>query len=199
MIIGVCSTKGGAGKTSLCQNLGVAAGEGALILDLDRNGETTGWLQTRRSNWPGVIQGARRENLTCLRKMRGHVLIDTCPNDPDLVAQVAKISDLVVVPSMMSPGDLRAVSETVQIVKDQKRAAQIVIVPMRTRATSNEWRALRPLLEALAPVWPEPVADRTELRAAAFAGRALVETAKRDSVAHNINALWTYIASKGIR
>jgi len=197
-IVTVASQKGGAGKTTLARNLGVAVAAGggtAALIDTDPQGSLTDWWNRRGSTSPALIRhdGDLPGLLSHLRAGgSGVVLVDTPPSGHDFLRGVIGESDLVLVPVRPSPDDLAAVGATLALLGGTPWAFVLSQVKTRTRLAQEATRVLSGI-GALAPV---PVADRVEYMMAAASGHGVTETDPNGPAAAEIRALHAYVLSR---
>ena len=123
-VLGLLSRKGGSGKTTLAVHLAVAAqasGRRVLLVDLDPQGSAAAWWRARTAETP-ELEAATPDRLPALldaaRKAGVDlVVVDTRPSVEADAAQVAALSDFVLVPTRPAILDLRAILATLDIVK----------------------------------------------------------------------------------
>jgi chromosome partitioning protein len=169
-IIAVAQQKGGAGKTMIAAQFGVALAEGAKValLDIDPQGSLTAWGRLRAASpkaAPGVevftISGWRLANeLEKLKSAHDYVLVDTPPVIDSDARRAIRGADLVLVPLNPAPPDLWAAEGTLKLAAEERRKAALLF--NRAPAASR----LRKRLEA------EIAARRLTLLPTALANRA---------------------------
>lgn len=169
-IIAVAQQKGGAGKTMIAAQFGVALAESASValLDIDPQGSLTTWGRLRASApkaAPGVevltISGWRLANeLEKLKSTHDYVLVDTPPVIDSDARRAIRGADLVLVPLNPAPPDLWAAEGTLKLAAEERRPAALLF--NRAPAASR----LRKRMEA------EIAARRLNLLPTALANRA---------------------------
>lgn len=169
-IIAVAQQKGGAGKTMITVQLGVAlAAHGKIaLLDIDPQASLTAWGRLRAAAPKAsadvdivTISGWRLANeLERLQKTYDYVLVDTPPVIDSDARRAIRAADLVLVPLNPSPPDLWAAEGTLKLAAEERRPTALLF--NRAPATSR----LRKRLEA------EIAARRLALLPAALANRA---------------------------
>ena len=102
------------------------AGHGPVaIVDMDPMGSLAAWWNARSAEtrvYAGVGEGGLPATLAQLRHQGiGLVVIDTPPFASAEIAAIVHEADLVVVPVVPSPHDLRAIGETIEIVEAQNK------------------------------------------------------------------------------
>ncbi len=144
--IAVISQKGGAGKTTLALHLAVAAqlkNKETAIIDLDPQASATSWGDTREQESPVVVsaQASRLAKILVNAEQGGAdlTIIDTAPHSESASLAAARAADLVVIPCRPAILDLRAIQNTVDIVKLAGAKSVVVLnaVPARS-ALGNE-------------------------------------------------------------
>ena len=140
--IAIISQKGGAGKTTLALHLAVAAeldGQRAAVIDLDPQASAASWGDSREEDTPAVVsaQAARLINVLEAAKEAGAKLafIDTAPHSESSALAAARAADLVLIPCRPAILDLRAISNTVDLVKLAGANACIVLNAVPPRGT----------------------------------------------------------------
>ncbi len=169
-VIAVAQQKGGAGKTMLAAQLGVALGMGARVglLDIDPQGTLGAWGRLRAAN-PRAradlavesVSGWRLGN--ALESFRGScdlVLIDTPPVLDSNARRAIRGADLVLIPLNPTPPDLWAAEGTLTLATEERRPVALMF--NRAPAASR----LRRRLEA------EITARRLQLLDTALGNRA---------------------------
>ena len=133
--IAIIAQKGGVGKTTLTINLSIAAqraGMATAVLDLDPQQSTAKWHKSLRAEEapafaPSTAQSIKRK----LDLLRGNgadiVFIDTPPASDAAALAAAKAADLVLIPVTPKYLALRALAETLQLVKDAGKPAMVVL------------------------------------------------------------------------
>lgn len=127
-VLGVCSTKGGAGKTTIATNLAVAAvadGLRVAMVDLDPQQSMAVWWEDRgRPNNPMLITWPVKRGVdylpTALERSEqlgfDLVIIDTPPAILGTVSVGVKAADVVLIPSQASAVDLIGNKQVMEIV-----------------------------------------------------------------------------------
>lgn len=119
--LGIVNTKGGVGKTTTAIMLGAAGayrGHPVNIVDTDQQGSASAWISqvaTTDGEAPVELTIANMATLSTLPDDRINI-IDTPPGNPGLIDRVIAISDLVVIPTTPSLGDIERVWQTLKII-----------------------------------------------------------------------------------
>jgi chromosome partitioning protein len=176
MIIGVCNRKGGSGKTTAAVHLvGELASRGFKVelVDCDDQGSAAQWAAPGRlparvrllplEETEGVEDWARS-----IRQIEAdYVVLDSPSRFGPTLGGVIALSDLVLIPSGPSALDLRATSDTVELVRAIRRERRktrpsILLIPNRADWRTLAGRDLHRSLEAFG----EPVASGLRSRLA---------------------------------
>jgi len=209
-IITVAQQKGGAGKTTLAAHLALAwAGEGrrVALVDIDPQGSLTAWHRLREERL-----GSGRSGLTCAdikgwrvaneaeRQARDHdiVLIDSPPHAETEARAAVRAAHLVVVPVQPSPMDVWATRPTLELARQERVPALIVLnrVPPRANLTDT---MLAWIEELGAEVAQARVGNRVALATALAEGSGVTEMGNGGRAAEEVAALAGEILQRGAR
>jgi len=187
----ILSGKGGAGKTTIARELGVAgvlAGRKVALADLDPQVGLTGWYGRRAQATPLLV--AIPNDLAELAAARiDELIIDLPPGLPSSVPALIAKANVVLVPVRASPDDLLAVPAVVEALAGHPRWAFVLTqTPPRSRLVDGTLRHLA----ALGRVAPIGFGFRQDYPAAAIEGKAAVEFAGTKS-ADEVKQLRTYV------
>ena len=140
----VINQKGGSGKTTIAINLAAYCaqrGYQTTLIDLDPQESSTEWLSVRPIS-KSKINGSKQFNKT-LKKGKNSVVIYDVPaaiHGPRLENYIKK-ADMVIVPVMPSPIDMRAAREFIQRVRSMgpviRNRIKVGLVANRCRAYTN--------------------------------------------------------------
>jgi chromosome partitioning protein len=197
--LAINSQKGGAGKTTVALNLASAveaAGEVAVVVDLDPQASAKGWHDHRQTDTPVVIsaQAARLQDVLVTAQQHGAnvCIIDTAPHSEQAALTAARIADLVLIPCRPGILDLRGISASVDLVQLAKRPALIVLnaVPPRGPLGDQAEEAVRS--------YGIPVASTRLFHRAAYyhsltGGQTVLEYEPDGSAAEEVRALYEEI------
>lgn len=204
-VLGLLSRKGGVGKSTLALHLAVlaqAGGKRVLLVDLDPQGSAAAWWQAREGDTP-ELEATEPGNLAALldtARAAGVdlVVIDTRPSVEADAAQVAAISDYLLVPTRPAIMDLRAILGTLDIVKGGRHRASIVLnacpAPRGGIGEASSTSDARKALKAFGvPVAPVSIVQRAALSHALLSGMTVSETEPEGKATKEIRALWRYV------
>ena len=145
--IAIATNKGGSGKTTTAINLAVAAGKGALLVDLDPQASAVVWGEQRNGKEPGVlgIQGYQLEKVLESAEDNGakFAFIDTAPHSETTALTACRKADLVLCPCRPSLADIRALSHTVDLVKLAKARGVVVLNAIPTAGLKRPLAEIR--------------------------------------------------------
>lgn len=163
MVILVANSKGGCGKTTLATNL-VAyfshAGQAVTLLDLDPQQSATQWVRLRQDplvealGWPAdepVSLGRLQDQL---QRAQDVVVVDSPAGmDRHTLDHVLRVAQVVLIPVLPSPIDIRATTRFVQNVmlspSYQRRPRRLAVIANRARTRTRMHEALRQFLASL--------------------------------------------------
>jgi chromosome partitioning protein len=201
-IIVVASQKGGVGKTTIAGHLGVMAeqnNEGPVaLIDTDPQGSLASWWNERTNETPLFAQveiGKLTEHLQALAK--GGIklaIIDTPPSVTEMIQQVLRTADLVLIPTRPSPHDLRAVGSTVELVENAGKRMIFVINGAAPRARIAGEAAVA--LSQHGTVAPVTLYQRTDFASSMIDGRTVQEIDPKGRSTEEIGKLWKYVSTQ---
>jgi chromosome partitioning protein len=198
-IITVAQQKGGAGKTSLAAHLAVAWSQKpqrVALFDLDPQESLTTWFKVRQEkmgegNTLALIPTTPwRLGAEVARASReaGIIVIDS-PGVIDASAKAAiRASDLVVVPLQLSPMDVWASKNMVELLTAENAAAMLVLnrVPYRARLADE---LILELKKGKTPIARSALGNRIAFAASLMEGKGITEWASHSVGAAEIRLL----------
>ena len=198
-VIAFLSQKGGSGKTTLSVHTAVAAeatGERVCVIDADPQESATAWASAREAGTPIVATAQAGELDAALRAAEGEgmtlAVVDAPPHAAPAAGQIARRSELVLIPDRPSAFDLAAVPAAVEIVAAAKVRGAFVLSACPFRAP--EIGETRAALEAYGlPIVPGEITDRRAFARAVTTGSAVTEFEAEGKAAEEIRALWAWI------
>lgn len=198
-VIAFLSQKGGSGKTTLSVHTAVAAeatGERVCVIDADPQESATAWANAREAGTPIVATAQAGELDAALRAAEGEgmtlAVVDAPPHAAPAAGQIARRSELVLIPVRPSAFDLAAVPAAVEIVVAAKVRGAFVLSACPFRAP--EIGETRAALEAYGlPIVPGEITDRRAFARAVTTGSAVTEFEAEGKAAEEIRALWAWI------
>ena len=203
-VIVLASRKGGAGKTTICSALAVEAqrrkaGPVALI-DTDPMGGLAHWWNERQDETPAFAKVGEGGLKPTLADLQGQgvqmVFIDTPPMAGDPLRPILSAADLVIIPVVPSPNDLRAIGDTLALVEETRRP-MIFVVNNAGRGRLTGQAAIA--LSQYGTVSPVTLQTRQDYRSAMIDGRSPGEVDPKSKSAEEITGLWDYVSGRLVR
>jgi chromosome partitioning protein len=209
-VIVIASRKGGAGKSTLVSHLLVEShmrGDGPVVgIDADPMGGLTAWYDARKADEPQCVEPAAlkanglKATLNSLRAGGvSLVFIDTAPSASSDVSELIAAADLVLIPVIPSPNDLRAIGDTLDLVDAAGKPALFVVSNAVTNAKlTNQALTLLSQHGTVAAVGDQPVIirTRTDFRSSMTDGRTARELKATSKSAVEIADLWTAVKAR---
>jgi chromosome partitioning protein len=209
-VIVIASRKGGAGKTSLTAHLAVEAhlsGDGPVVaIDADPMAGLTGWYDVRKAEQPLCVEqealkahGIKKTLASLNAQGVKIVVIDTAPSSSNDVSELIAAADLVLIPVIPSPNDLRAIGETLDLVDIANKPALFVVSNAATNAKlTNQALTLLSQHGTVAAIADRPVIirTRTDFRGSMTDGRTARELKASSKSAEEISDLWIAVKAR---
>ena len=202
LTIAIVSRKGGAGKTTLSGHLAVEAqqvGDGPVaVIDMDPMGSLAAWWNERDSETPVCADVGKGGLPVTLKQLERSgielVVIDTPPFATTEVAAIVRAANLVAVPVVPSPHDLRAIGETIDVVEAQRKPMVFVV----NNASTNGKLTLQAVtaLSQHGTVAPSIIHARQDFRSAMIKGKTAGEVSPKGKSAAEIAELWAYLEKR---
>ncbi|NOG74027.1 ParA family protein [Roseicella sp. DB1501] len=220
-VIVCASRKGGSGKTVSARHLAVAALKGGVgrvaAVDLDPMRGLTRWWQRRPEDGLELVQlappnlpstthedrqavalaaaEALERAVPALRAQGfGLLIVDTPPAADQIVRLAVAAADLVLVPVRPSPDDLDAVGETADLVTAAGCPMVFVVNSATKKARLTGDAAIA--LSQHGTVAPAILHRSDAYAASALDGLTVQEADPRGAPAHEVAALWHYVAKR---
>lgn len=207
-LIAVASQKGGAGKTTIAQNLAFAAhekGRKVAIFDLDPQLTSLNQFDKRTlsggdgepatiavtiNRLPQLLQAAKNEG-------RDLIIFDMPPNIGQESFLIANEVDLVLIPTQPQAYDLEAIEATIAIASTVNTPGAVIInrVPKDLKDLAADARQFVEV-KCSYPVAPIVIHDRTQFMEAAAAGSSPILMHPRTQAAKEIRDLWNWTAGR---
>jgi chromosome partitioning protein len=160
VLIVVAALKGGVGKTTVAVGVAEAAASehgSALLVDADPQGSAMRWSDTASEEGLGlravtVSLPTRdlRRRLSGIGAGYPVVVVDTPPGQLPIISAAVDLADVVVVPSQTGWSDLDRLEGTLDLARDARAPAMVVL--NRVRAGTRSWEEATASLED-ARVW----------------------------------------------
>jgi chromosome partitioning protein len=206
MVITIAQRKGGAGKTTLAAQLATAwlrQGARVALLDIDPQASLAAWIELRRARLGAdnlgfdfsALPGWRAAQWIEDRARSAEFVIIDCPPQAETEARIAvRAAGLVLVPAQPSPLDLWATKATLEMVREERRRALVVLnrVPPRSGLTD---RVAADLAAAGIAFASTRIGNRVALVRAMASGLGVIETPGSGTAAAEITALAEEVGS----
>lgn len=196
----IASRKGGTGKTTTTRNIAVALlnrGYKVLLIDTDSQGSLTLWWKARKQDdinlaiVPYDLIGTSLRNAE--KAGYDFVLIDTPPESNSTIESTVKFADFILIPLKAGADDLRAVSQTLQLIKQVSKPFAFLLNEISPNTTITRQAA-----EALSQYGIlAPSQCRRVVHAEASAqGLTCIDLRKSSSASREVFALTDYVLDK---
>lgn len=200
--IAIAQQKGGAGKTTIAVQLGVAwASQGyrVAVLGIDPQGSLAAWYRLRNGKgnplFAADVQGWRlASEIDRLRTDFDLLVIDTPPHAETDARVAVRSASLILVPVQPSPLDLWAMAPTLDLAKKEKTPFMLVLnrLPPRGKLTD----AVRAEIAGNSlPLAAASLGNRSAFAASMMEGKGVVESQPNGTAALEIRQLADEIAS----
>ncbi len=200
--IAILSQKGGAGKTTLAINLSVEASSSkkqSAIIDLDPQASSANWHDAREQENPVVVsaQPSRLNQVLEAAKDAGasFVFIDSAPHSESAALAAARAADLVLIPCRPAILDIRAISNTIDLVNLAGTQSAVVLncVPPRGTLADEADEAVASYGVTLAPI---RIGQRAAFVHSVTSGQAVQEYEPKGKAANEISMLYKWIVKQ---
>jgi chromosome partitioning protein len=200
LVVTIAQRKGGAGKTTLAAQLAVAwlrQGLRIALLDIDPQGSLAAWVDLRRARLGteaigfefAELPGWRAAQWIEDRARSADLVAIDCPPHAETEAQIAvRAAGLVLIPVQPSPLDLWATAATLNMARDERRRALVVLNRVSPRSGLTDDIAAQ-LAHSGASIAAARIGNRIALARAMALGLGVVESAGTVLAANEINAL----------
>jgi chromosome partitioning protein len=122
--VALLARKGGTGKTTLAVHLAVLAAESGrrvLLVDTDPQRSAGDWWRVRQTDDPNLVECAAKRVPAVLEAAERDgidlVVVDTRPSVEADTADIARLSNMVLIPTRPGILDLRAIAPTTEVVR----------------------------------------------------------------------------------
>jgi chromosome partitioning protein len=201
-IISVVSQKGGVGKSTLSIHLATAAAikkKEAALIDLDPQASASKWGDSREAENPAIIscQASRLEKVLAVAKEGGAdlIVIDSSPHSESAALAAIRIADLILIPCQPSILDLRAISDTIDLVRLAKKSAIVILNAVPTRGSLGD-EAAEAIKQYEIPVAPVRISSRTAFVRCLSAGLTVMEYEPKGKAAEEIWQLYKWVCKQ---
>ena len=168
-ILSVFNGKGGSGKSTVAEVLGVELG--ASWIDTDPQGSLSVWGSRRDT---AVVHSADGPDAATLAStLSGLVVIDTPGVLTTASLDVLQVADLILIPTSNRQNDLDALTQTVDVVRDLGARAVFILTRVHPRLKVESMAELLAPLQV--PLCPYRLAERVAYDHAASLGMTASE------------------------
>jgi chromosome partitioning protein len=186
-VLSLLARKGGTGKTTLAVHMAVAAVQATrrvLLVDTDPQRSAGAWWRARDGDTPELVECEARRVPDVLQAAAEDgvdlVVVDTRPSVEADTAEIARLSDLVLIPTRPAILDLRAIGPTTEVVQQIGAGpARIVLNAAPASAGFGESSIVSEARRELGvygiPVAPVAIGHRVAFAHALIDGRAVTE------------------------
>lgn len=196
--IAVIAQKGGVGKSTLAENLAVAAvqdGKAVLLVDLDPQATACKWADRRAAEQPLVIdaQPARLQNaFSRFEDSFDFAIIDTGARLEESAKYAAELSDLVLVPCKPSITDLESIENTFGLIIGRAKRTPIIILNQVPPQEHRRVETVAALSQHQTTICPYAVGQRVAFEYAARVGQSVIEYEPDGKAAEEIRSVYKY-------
>lgn len=198
----VLNSKGGVGKSNITRHLAVAAeleNPGmAVLCDTDPQSSLADWWNARASETPplAVVGVAEFSNKQPILASRFHYLFfDTAAADAKQYNEILQSADLIVIPVVPSPDDVRSLNRlTLPVVKNSGRP--FIFVLSKARPGTQLLFSTMAALSEHGTVCQTIIQQREGYAKAAFAGSTMMEDEPAGKGATEMRELWDFVKSR---
>ena len=198
-IVTINSQKGGVGKSTTAFCLAIAAyldGKSSCILDLDPQSTSMNLRDRRQAEEPAVQTATAtrlKKFLEVAEKEKAElVIIDTAPKNATEALTAMEVSNLVIIPTTDSIGDLEAMQPTVDTAKLAKTPAYIYFCRIKPRSAMLA-SAQKAVGKYNIPLVPIVSHDRVIYSTAAITGQTPQEIEPEGKAAQEISELYQWL------
>lgn len=203
-VLGIAAQKGGVGKTTFSLHLaGIASNAGlkVAVIDVDKQSSAAGWSESRESEQPLIVSMQVSELSEAIKGAANDgfdlVVVDSAPNHGSDIAEVARLSDFVVIPTKPSALDLPAIKPTIEIVKAVGGQCMVALnaCPVgRSGFDASITTEARAYIKELgADVFNQAITVRAALSHALIGGELIHEYEPRGKAHKELKQLWKEI------
>lgn len=204
--VGVITSKGGSGKSTIARHLAVAAdqaGFSAVILDTDPQGTLRDWSEARNKE-PYVVPeyGTNPDRIErAVQRIEAAgadlLIVDTQGHSSPIPVNVAKLCDLVLVPMRPTPDDFRAIKGSIEMLRDRKVPHYVVLSQCPTNTPRPKAEAYSLLKKAGIPAWMGAVHLKGVIPSSGISGETVMEleglTEAEQKSADEFRSLFTWM------
>ena len=196
-ILAFTNQKGGTGKTTLSANLTVLWSNSqykVAVIDVDNQKSLTNWIDARKKYYGEEDIGfdvlpynphSFCEDIKNIKRKYNFIILDSPPSITYDTIQIVKSADRVFVPVQPSPIDLMATIPFLNITKQERKKAMVVLNRVMPRVRLTEAMILR-LRYAGAKIARSRISSKTIYAETFSAGRGVVDISVNSDASREI-------------
>lgn len=206
--IAFMAQKGGVGKSTLAIHVAVAAEadkKNVLLVDLDLHSKTAyEWALERKYSTPVVVEASLSEAKQLISQAENEgfdlVIFDCPPYFDDVVKEITKIVDLVVIPSQPEFGPIRAIGRIMDEIPGDFSIVLNLCQHGLNGCESAKTKEARELLEnSSVSVAPVSITRRVALTDALNGGDSVFEFESQGKAAKEIKKLYEFLIKEATK
>lgn len=198
----ILNSKGGVGKSNITRHLAVAAEQenpGAVVLcDTDPQGSLADWWNAREAETPQLAIVPLSEfkvKQPVIAAQFHYLFFDTAAAHAEEYTDVLKAADLIIIPVVPSPDDVRSLSRlTLPVVKQSGRPFTFVM--SKARLSTQLLISTMAALSEHGAVCQTIIQQREGYAKAALLGSTMLEDEPTGKGAEEMRELWNFIKSR---
>ena len=205
--IALLARKGGTGKTTLAVHLAVLAAESGrrvLLVDTDPQRSAGDWWRVRKTDEPQLVECAANRVPTVLEAAERDgidlVVVDTRPSVEADTADIARLSDMVLIPTRPGILDLRAIAPTTEVVRSVSPPGHTTMIVLNAVPAARGFgengltaEARRALAAYHLPVADVAIGSRSAFAHALIDGRSVTEFEPNGKAAKELRKLFKHM------
>jgi len=198
----ILNSKGGVGKSNITRHLAVAAEQekpdAVVLCDTDPQGSLADWWNAREAATPQLAIVSLNEFKTkqpMIAQQFHYLFFDTAAAHAEEYAEIVQAADLIIIPVVPSPDDVRSLSRlTLPVVKASGRP--FIFVMSKARLGTELLVSTMAALSEHGSVCQTIISQREGYAKAALAGSTLLEDEPNSKGAEEMRELWNHIKSR---
>lgn len=191
--IAIVSRKGGVGKSTLCSNLAIVAGD-STILDCDDQASLADWGDRRGNEPPKVIAVPPKRAIAALQQTQtAWNFIDTPGTLDANIIEVMQAADFVLAVLRYGQFELDSVSTTLSAIRLTQKPAVIVLNLLHPNSNAADLVTNLDAAQLGFPVIPHVVCLRVDFQQAAVQGKGVTELSPNSKASSEITSVWRWL------
>ena len=198
----ILNGKGGVGKSNITRHLAVAAEQESpnevVLCDTDPQGSLADWWNAREAETPQLAIVSLSEfkiKQPIIAAQFRYLFFDTAAAHAEEYAEIVQAADLIVIPVVPSPDDVRSLSRlTLPVVKASKRP--FIFVISKARLGTELLVSTIAALSEHGAVCKTIIMQREGYAKASLTGSTLLEDEPRGKGSEEMRELWNFVKSR---